>query len=62
MLSYQDVLYHGCDNPSISLFGGDVPGKGESYPVPGTGGETVRRQTNFSPVPGAFTPNPLGTN
>ena len=30
--------------------------RGESYYVPGTGAEMVRRRTNFSPVPGTFTP------
>ena len=30
--------------------------KGESHYVPGTGEEMVRKRTNFSPVPGTFTP------
>ena len=40
-------------NPRI----GCVPEKGESHYVPGTGEDVVRKRTNFSPVPGTFTPN-----
>ena len=44
-----------------SIFSGASQERGESYYVPGTGEEMVGRPTNFSPVPGTFTPK-IGTH